>query len=227
MRLALERNQAIATDIRDPIAIADRTGSVDGPAWLSGDTKNWLARRRIAISLIGFSSLVCVNLFVVGNTPMNPFAWDSALSMTALCMTIIGLAIRSWSAGTLNKSRELTTTGPYSLVRNPLYVGSFLMMFAFCIFCRDLPTLCFVAGPMSFLYWIQVAFEERRLNNLFPGQWPGYQSRVPRFIPRQLTADTFKGWTTAEWLRNREYRTLGATCFGIVGLYVWHVLTSG
>src|SRR5262245_55982943 len=50
-----------------------------------------------------------------------------------LGLVLGGLALRSWAAGTLHKRRILTTTGPYGLVRHPLYVGSFMMMIGFCL----------------------------------------------------------------------------------------------
>ena len=132
--------------------VQDNVWSGDKAKPFSQRFVDFCARRRIAISLIGFTSLVVFNLFVRRTVPHNPFNIFSGAVCAALALMAIGLAIRSWSAGTLNKSRELTTHGPYSMTRNPLYIGSFLMMFAFCILCKDLPTLLFIAGPMAFLY---------------------------------------------------------------------------
>lgn len=183
---------------------------------------NFLARRRIAISLIGFSTLVFFNVVVRRTVPLNPLEVFNPWVASALLMFFGGLAIRSWSAGTLNKSRQLTTHGPYALTRNPLYVGSFLMMFAFCMFCRDLPTALFVAGPMVFLYRVQVLFEEQRLGRLFPSEWPAYKASVPRFIPMFFRSNAIGGWTLNEWKRNREYRTLAASLGALVVICVWH-----
>lgn len=186
---------------------------------------DFCARRRIAISLIGFTSLVVFNLFVRRTIPHNPFDLTSGAVCAALALMAIGLAIRSWSAGTLNKSRELTMHGPYSITRNPLYIGSFLMMFAFCILCKDWPTLLFVAIPMTFLYRLQVLFEEKRLSNLFPEQWPTYYKTVPRFIPRWINKKTFQGWSRFEWTRNREYKTLLASLAGLLGIFLWQQIS--
>lgn len=124
------------------------------------------------------------------------------------------------------KSRELTVVGPYALVRNPLYVGSFLMMFGFCIICRDVATLLFIAGPMSILYWVQVQIEEKRMAEFFPGQWPSYFASVPRFLPRLYARQAFCGWSVNEWAGNREYQAVGASIVGLIAVYFWHFLVA-
>lgn len=181
----------------------------------------WLARRRIAISLIGFTTLVIVNIFVIQSVPLNPLQWQRGTVQLAWGLILIGLGIRSWSAGTLNKSRELTTHGPYSVIRNPLYVGSFMMMLGFCLLCRDWLTMAFVCGPLSLVYRSQVLMEESRLARLFPNQWPAYMQATPRFFPRRLTARMWTGWKLSEWLRNREYKAISAAALGMVGIWLW------
>ncbi|MFT3828051.1 MAG: isoprenylcysteine carboxylmethyltransferase family protein [Chitinophagaceae bacterium] len=39
----------------------------------------------------------------------------------------VGEALRIWAAGHLNKSREVTSSGPYRWFAHPLYVGSSIM----------------------------------------------------------------------------------------------------
>lgn len=204
--------------------VSTGTWTENGGALLSQPILNFFARRRIAISLIGFISLASYNLLIRKTIPVNPFAFDDYRAAIAMVLMVVGLAIRSWSAGTLNKSREVTQHGPYAMTRNPLYLGSFLMMFAYCILLRDLALAAFVAGPMVGLYWLQVRFEEKRLLHLFPKDWPGYTTNVPRFIPTQIPADAFRGWTRFEWLRNREYKTVLATSTGVLAVFAWHIL---
>lgn len=184
----------------------------------------WLSRRRIAISLVGFTTLTLFNVFAMQTVPHNPLMLTNPGSLLGLALLLSGLIVRSWSAGTLNKSRELTTFGPYALVRNPLYVGSFFMMMGFCILCRDWPTLLFVAGPMSYLYWKQVRMEEEKLSRFFPAQWSDYVQQTPRFIPRRFTPTCFSGWSLFEWRRNREYKAIAASVIGIVAIWAWHFM---
>jgi len=44
-----------------------------------------------------------------------------------------GIFLRTWSAGCIVKKSKLTTLGPYSIVRHPLYLGSFLTGIGFTI----------------------------------------------------------------------------------------------
>ncbi|MCA9399552.1 MAG: isoprenylcysteine carboxylmethyltransferase family protein, partial [Candidatus Omnitrophica bacterium] len=48
--------------------------------------------------------------------------------MRGLWVVIIGLLVRTWANGYAIKTEKLTTSGPYAHIRNPLYVGSFLIM---------------------------------------------------------------------------------------------------
>src|ERR1017187_8819851 len=59
------------------------------------------------------------------------FAWFShpdALSLTiGIPISLLGLALRAWAAGSLAKNQELATGGPYAYTRNPLYIGTLVV----------------------------------------------------------------------------------------------------
>jgi protein-S-isoprenylcysteine O-methyltransferase Ste14 len=42
-------------------------------------------------------------------------------------IALLGELLRVWAAGHLNKSREVTSSGPYRWLAHPLYVGSSIM----------------------------------------------------------------------------------------------------
>ena len=83
---------------------------------------------------------------VLRTQPIMPFNLNQFGSVLGTGMALAGLAIRSWAAGTLHKMKELTRSGPYAMVRNPLYVGSFFMMFGFCALIADAHTIWIIAG---------------------------------------------------------------------------------
>lgn len=179
-----------------------------------------IVRRRIAISLTCFLSLIVLNLVIRRTLPFNPIDGTQLGSMLGMGSVLAGLSIRSWAAGTLHKSAEVTSIGPYALVRNPLYVGSFLMMFGFCILMKDWFALAFAAGPLTVLYWFQVRVEEHNLSNWFGPAWEQYAACTGRFFPRKLNWSLFSGWSAGQWLRNREYQAVFATSMGLTVLWL-------
>lgn len=97
---------------------------------------------------------------------------------------ILGEAVRIWSHGYIRKAKELATGGPYAFVRNPLYVGNFLIGLGFCsIMWNPFILALYTLGFMS-VYWITIRGEEQRLVFKFKEQYSDYVKQVPRFIPR-------------------------------------------
>ena len=135
-----------------------------------------------------------------------------------------GILLRSWAAGTLRKHIRLATTGPYSLVRHPLYIGSLLLMLGFCALIDDAENIWFVLGPILMLYVFHAVQEEKNMAAAFPEQWPAYAASVPRFIPRKLPNELLTDWTLAQWLKNREYQSVVAVAIGLAAVQVWHAI---
>jgi protein-S-isoprenylcysteine O-methyltransferase Ste14 len=183
---------------------------------------DWLVYRRVRLTLAVFAILL-VQDALVGVEPHGLFAYRDPVAVTGCMLIFAGLGIRSWSAGILRKNRELTTTGPYALVRNPLYVGSFLIMCGFCTMINNVLTIVYVLGPIAGLYFLQVLHEERYLAKLFPSRWPDYARTTPRFFPRSLPKAAFAPWDAGQWLGSREYNALGATLLGMLAVELWRL----
>ena len=178
--------------------------------------------RRVPISIGLFSLLIALDLFIFHIRPRNVFDVTDPLAVTGLLLVIAGLGIRSWAAGTLKKQKQLATTGPYALVRHPLYFGSFLLMLGFGTLIHDPLTLWIVAGPVAWLYWHAIKSEERKLASLFP-EWPSYKAKVPAFVP-YWPARTSSSWSLAQWRRNSEYRAILGAAVALVAIKLWHGL---
>jgi protein-S-isoprenylcysteine O-methyltransferase Ste14 len=96
---------------------------------------------------------------------------------------LAGESIRLWSSGHIHKNQILTVTGPYSLSRNPLYVGSFILGTGFFI---AMGVIWFVIIYLIFflvMYSLTIKWEEEKLERNFPNAWPSYRDNVPRFLP--------------------------------------------
>lgn len=83
-----------------------------------------------------------------------------------------------------HKNARLIAHGPFSVVRNPLYVCSLLGVSGIGLMSGH--WLVMLALPPAFygLYAALVAREEERLRALFGSEYADYCARTPRFLPR-------------------------------------------
>ncbi len=182
----------------------------------------WISRKRIVVSLVGFTTLIVYNLCFAKTVAVDPLDYRKLPAVLGTGLVLLGLFIRSWSAGMLYKTHVLVTSGPYSLVRNPLYVGSFLMMLGFCFLMRDWLAAGFIVGPIGLIYWFQVKLEEERLAKKFPEMWPAYAAKTARFFPCSFDRSVFSSWSLKQWIKNREYQALLASLAGLIGLHFYY-----
>lgn len=146
-----------------------------------------------------------------------------------IVLSLAGLALRGWSAGTIHKGETLTTSGPYAFVRNPLYVGSFFIGAGLAVAGGSWLWLVLFLVFFVALYAPTVAAEAARLTEQFGHRYVEYSDRVPAFIPR-LTP--FRGgvgrraarFEWSQYQRNREWEALlgAAAAFGVLWLkMIW------
>jgi len=185
---------------------------------------DFLVRRRIAISVIAFALLIGEDL-LSGERPHSLADPHDMKSVLGLILVLGGIGLRSWAAGILKKWSQLATTGPYGVIRHPLYVGSFLIAIGFSVLIGDTENICFVLGPFLLLYVLGIRHEERRLSEHFGARWQTYAQATPRFVPRRVSREALAGWNLNQWIRNREYRAACSALVGLLAIQMWrHVL---
>lgn len=82
-----------------------------------------------------------------------------------------------------HKNKTLVTDGPFSIVRNPLYLFSWLGFTGLALFSNNLWLILIVPAGFWILYHRLIAREEAFLQNAFGDEYEAYCRRVPRFIP--------------------------------------------
>ena len=135
--------------------------------------------------------------------------WHSLLYGSVLI--VFGLALRAAASGHLRKNLEVTTSGPYGYVRNPLYLGSLLLAAGFAVAARDGWLAAALLAFFLAVYLPVILAEEAWLRGHFP-EFEEYARRVPRLWPRLRRADGVAGRYSSElYLEHREYNAvLGA-----------------
>lgn len=187
------------------------------------DVRRFFARNRVTISLLLFLSLIIEDL-IFQTKPQH--GWIQATSRqgyAGLVLVLVGVGLRSWAAGILRKGIDLTTVGPYSLCRNPLYLGSFCVMIGFCMLIGYAHDFLMVCGPIMAIYVFTVINEERRLDAKYTKRWRQYAGRTPRFLPWKLANFAHGPWSLDQWLRSREYQGLAWTLMGLIALETWRI----
>lgn len=175
---------------------------------------DWISRwqrvaRRVRVPL-GFAT-AALYIFELFRRQPRPEA-----ILWSLALVAPGLWLRGYAAGYVKKNQELTTTGPYAFVRNPLYLGSILIAAGFAVALLSWAVAAALAMMFAAIYVPVIASEERFLRATFPG-FDAYCRRVPRLIPRLTPARTGaegdRGrFVPALYLKHREYNAfLGAS----------------
>jgi protein-S-isoprenylcysteine O-methyltransferase Ste14 len=130
-----------------------------------------------------------INKSGIRNPLINEVYW-----FFCLFVSVIGLGIRIYTVGHTPKNTsgrntedqladELNTTGIYSMVRHPLYLGNFLMWLGVALLTENL----WFAGLFIFLYWVyyeRIMFaEEHFLRHKFRTVYLEWAKVTPAFIP--------------------------------------------
>lgn len=111
------------------------------------------------------------------------FIHDRGAFFIGTPVALLGELIQMWAASHLHKDERLTVSGPYSYVRNPMYIGRFILGLGFFIMTRN-PYLIIGYIVLFAIYaHLRVGREERRLEQLFAPDYQTYCAEIRRWLP--------------------------------------------
>jgi len=153
------------------------------------------------------------------------FLWLAAPSTDSLIagipISLLGMALRAWAAGHLEKNTTLAESGPYACVRNPLYIGTLLTAGGLALASRRWELGLLFAVVFLGIYLPVVELEEQHLRSLFPN-YAEYARRVPSLWPCLTNPRGPKRFRWAVYLKNQEYQALLAYSVGVSTLLWRH-----
>jgi protein-S-isoprenylcysteine O-methyltransferase Ste14 len=139
------------------------------------------------------------------------FAWLSRPDFRSLAwglpVSALGLLLRAWATGHVEKNIRLAESGPYAYVRNPLYLGTLLAAAGFVIASRQWLLAVLFGVVFLFIYLPAIELEEQHLQELFP-DFAAYAERVPALWPTLKPARRPERFRWDLYVRNREYQAL-------------------
>jgi protein-S-isoprenylcysteine O-methyltransferase Ste14 len=161
------------------------------------ESGSWLFRHRsyLPLLIVPIFLPVMASFTYLGQSHAINEAWQ----VLCLVVSLLGLAVRIVTGGKVpfgtsgRNTREqvadtLNTTGVYSVVRHPLYLGNYLIMLGFALWPHNgwlvVLTSCFYALYYERIMLAEEAFLRRRFGETFE-KW---SAETPAFIPK------FRGW---------------------------------
>lgn len=119
---------------------------------------------------------------VFHNLPMAATGAALATIGAIIAFSARGVIGRNWgSPGVRKTNTELVTSGPYSVIRHPIYTGILLMMVGTAIGLTPIWWLVAVAAGIYFV--TSARAEESHMTERFPDAYPAYKARTKMLIP--------------------------------------------
>ena len=148
---------------------------------------------------------------------------------------LLGEVLRLWANGyvghlKVNRSQpgrpetkmgRLITGGPYAFVRNPLYVGSFLIVIGFCIAMTSPVAALATLICFAMLYGEKTKREEELIQGEWGAEYAAYLAAVPRWVPTWRRYPHRHGrWTWQGIMASKELKTVIWVIVGLLAVYV-------
>jgi protein-S-isoprenylcysteine O-methyltransferase Ste14 len=162
---------------------------------------NWLFRWR------SYLPLATIGIFLLGlryyTYPYGHHVLDQLWEIFCLLISSLGLAIRFITAGGIPRgtsgrntkkqvAEQLNTTGMYSLVRHPFYLGNFIIWVGLSLFLRLWWVSLSLILIFTIIYGFIIVAEERFLETKFGQAYRDWARKTPVFLP------LFKAWQPSE-----------------------------
>lgn len=175
-------------------------------------THRWIVRwRRWAAHHRVHAGMLFTLLYVAISIPVG-----RGLALGAI-LVALGESIRVWASGYLEREVRLARSGPYALIRHPLYLGSLFIGIGLAVVVEH-PMLWLGSFLLLYVafYWPAIHVEELRLQSLFGAEYQEYRAEVPGLVPRLSSPPYWpddgprRSFSWARVRDNRELRTVAA-----------------
>jgi protein-S-isoprenylcysteine O-methyltransferase Ste14 len=155
-----------------------------------------LARFRVFLGFV-FAAIV---LWLATPTPQS--------LMIGAAIAAIGESIRIWAAGHLEKSKEVTQSGPYRYTRHPLYLGSSVIGVGMAVVANNWIVAAIVIAYLVLTLTAAMRSEEAHLREKFGDAYDAYSEKRAPKVERSFS------WQRA--IYNREHHTIAGLLSGLL-----------
>ena len=168
----------------------------------------------LAVPFIYFTDSICLHE-------------ENNFTFAAIVLSSIGFVIRAYTIGTTPRGTSgrntkeqvaevLNSTGTYSVVRHPLYLGNYFMWIGIVFFTFNW-YFVIIVSLLYYLYYERIMFaEERFLERKFGQDYLNWASNLPAFVPKLSKFKKSHITFSIVSVMRREYSGVLATVIGFV-----------
>ena len=195
---------------------------------------NWLFKHRGPLPAVLF--LLSLPAIYLTDYSMHSAMFSLIMNITAILFCLAGFWIRAYTIGTTPKGTSgrntdqqvaevLNSTGIYSVVRHPLYLGNYLMWIGIVLFTENI-SFFIIVSLLFWIYYERIMFaEERFLERKFGDAYTTWSMKAPAFIPNVTMFRKSHIPFSLKSVLRREYSGVLATVFGFVYVdFLIHVI---
>lgn len=148
--------------------------------------------------------------------------WHGFALGTALC--ILGLAVRFWASGYIQKNHILETRGPYAFVRHPQYLGNCLVALGLCLAAGYIWAVVVWAVILCLFYLPAIKYEDYKLRRRFRDSWKKWGDKTPAIVPVHWPSGNpglhVLDWSFRQSLRNGEPIWMTFVLLGLLSIFL-------
>jgi hypothetical protein len=178
--------------------------------WMTAPTviglTQWFTRWRVLLAV----PVVAALFYLVRPGPVWP----------AVAAAAFGEFIQLWAAAHLHKNVRMVNSGPYGLLRNPMYAGRFFVGLGFVLLLQRWYLVLAYVVTFALYAQVRVLGEEARLRDLFGEDYLAYCRSVNRWFPRPWRRPPSAArWSWEAVRRNHQLRVTAGVALGLVLLW--------
>jgi protein-S-isoprenylcysteine O-methyltransferase Ste14 len=155
-------------------------------AWITRAT-----RERVILGVLEVGTIAAWFLFARGRWTFLAEP-DAAVAVAGALLALTGALFAAWAKARLGRlfspqlgvqqDHRLVTSGPYAVVRHPIYLGLIDFIIGSALYFND-AGLMLVALLFTVYFTAQLRIEERMFEQHFGDEWRSYTARTPALFP--------------------------------------------
>lgn len=163
-----------------------------------------------------------VPLMTIAMVALAAFMPDARYFWYGAPVAVLGELIQMWAGSQLHKDQHLTISGPYSHVRNPMYMGRFVLGMGFFIMTANPYVIAGYAIVFAIYAHMRVNREESRLKVIFAPDYQHYCSEIGRWLPKlkPYSRSESKNASWAQVCANHENINMLGTLIVLGAVYI-------